>query len=248
MKCFLIIVFLGNLIPHNKATTFTVTDKVYFDIMIDDHPAGRIVLGLFGEVAPKTVKNFLTISTTGINGKTYTGTPIHRIIKKFMIQGGDIENGDGTGSISIYGQYFDDENFDLPHAGPFFLSMANAGENTNGCQFFITTVATPWLDGKHTVFGKVIEGQSTVFKIEQTKTDVNDRPIKPVIISESGVIPVLSPFTVSDDPYKQMRGYFLQLGRYLGMDQSDLHTIDFQFHGSWFFSLDDEATRYLNDN
>ncbi|XP_014611309.1 PREDICTED: peptidyl-prolyl cis-trans isomerase, rhodopsin-specific isozyme-like isoform X2 [Polistes canadensis] len=187
MKCFLKIVFFISLIPNNKATSFTVTDEVYFDIMIDDHPAGRIVIGLFGDVAPKTVKNFLTIATTGINGKTYAG--------------GDIENGDGTGSISIYGQYFDDENFDLPHAGPFFVSMSNAGENTNGCQFFITTVATPWLDGKHTVFGKVIEGQSVVFKIEQTKTDVNDRPIKPVIISESGIIPVTSSFTVSDDPY-----------------------------------------------
>nr|XP_050857539.1 peptidyl-prolyl cis-trans isomerase 6-like [Vespula vulgaris] len=183
------------------AATFTVTDKVYFDVMIDDHPAGRIVLGLFGDVAPKTVKNFLTIATTGVNGRTYAGTLFHRVIKKFMIQGGDIENGDGSGSISIYGKYFDDENFDLQHTGPFFLSMANSGENTNGCQFFITTVATPWLDGKHTVFGKVIEGQSVVFKIEQTKTDVHDKPVKPVVISESGVIPVTSPFLVSDDPY-----------------------------------------------
>lgn len=201
MKCFLTVAFLVTLVSYNEAATFTVTDKVYFDVMIDDHPAGRIVLGLFGDVAPKTVKNFLTIATTGVNGKTYAGTLFHRVIKKFMIQGGDIENGDGSGSISIYGKYFDDENFDLQHTGPFFLSMANSGENTNGCQFFITTVATPWLDGKHTVFGKVIEGQSVVFKIEQTKTDVHDKPVKPVVISESGVIPVTSPFLVSDDPY-----------------------------------------------
>lgn len=201
MKCLLTIIFLVAVLPYNEATTFTVTDQVYFDIMIDDHPIGRMVIGLFGDVVPKTVKNFVTIATTGINGKTYAGTPIHRIIKKFMIQGGDIENGDGTGSISIYGKYFDDENFELRHSGPFFVSMVNSGENTNGCQFFITTVATPWLDGKHTVFGKVIEGQTVLFKIEQAKTDIYDKPIKPVIISESGTIPVTSPFTVSDDPY-----------------------------------------------
>lgn len=189
------------LLPYNEATSFTVTDQVYFDVMIDDHPIGRMTIGLFGEIVPKTVKNFITIATTGINGKTYAGTPFHRVIKKFMIQGGDIENGDGSGSISIYGKHFDDENFELQHTGPFFVSMANSGENTNGCQFFITTVATPWLDGKHTVFGRVIEGQSVVSKIERTKTDIYDKPTKPVIISESGIIPTKSTFTVSDDPY-----------------------------------------------
>ncbi|XP_003400106.1 peptidyl-prolyl cis-trans isomerase 6 [Bombus terrestris] len=179
----------------------TVTDQVYLDIMIDDHPAGRIVIGLFGDVVPKTTKNFITLATDGVGGKTYKGSRFHRVIKKFMIQGGDIENDDGTGSISVYGKYFDDENFVLGHNGPMYVSMANAGKNTNGCQFFITTVPTPWLDGKHTVFGKVIEGEDVVFKIEQTKTDADDVPIKHVVIFGCGSIPTSYPFTVDDNVY-----------------------------------------------
>ncbi|XP_058794350.1 peptidyl-prolyl cis-trans isomerase, rhodopsin-specific isozyme-like isoform X2 [Phymastichus coffea] len=169
--------------------------------MIDDKPAGRIVIGLFGQDAPKTVKNFIVLATDGVDGKTYAGTKFHRVIKKFMIQGGDVETGDGAGSISIYGKTFDDENFALNHNGPGFLSMANAGKNTNGCQFFITTIACPWLDGLHTVFGKVVDGLDVVFKIEQTKTDVNDKPVVPIYIHESGLIPTPSPFTISDNPY-----------------------------------------------
>ncbi|CAK9819750.1 Peptidyl-prolyl cis-trans isomerase, rhodopsin-specific isozyme [Anthophora quadrimaculata] len=180
----------------------TVTEQVYLDIMIDDHPAGRIVIGLFGNNVPKTVRNFVTLATTGIAGKTYKGTRFHRVIKKFMVQGGDIENDDGTGSISIYGKYFEDENFDIGHNAPMYVSMANAGKDTNGCQFFITTIPTPWLDGKHTVFGKVIDGEDVVFKIEQTKTDADDIPIKPVVIFESGSIPTSSPFKIDDNVYK----------------------------------------------
>ncbi|XP_023248303.1 peptidyl-prolyl cis-trans isomerase, rhodopsin-specific isozyme [Copidosoma floridanum] len=170
--------------------------------MIGDNPAGRIVLGLFGNDAPKTVNNFFTIATTGIGGKSYAGSKFHRVIKKFMIQGGDIVNGNGTGSTSIYGQYFDDENFKINHVGPGFLSMANAGKNTNGCQFFITTIATPWLDGQHTVFGMVVDGLDVVFKIERSKTDVDDIPVQPIYIIESGEVPTTAPFTVSDDPYE----------------------------------------------
>ncbi|XP_043288594.1 peptidyl-prolyl cis-trans isomerase 6-like [Venturia canescens] len=184
-----------------QGANYKVTDQVYLDIMIDDYPAGRIVIGLFGETAPKTVKNFLTIATKGIEGRTYSGSNFHRVIKKFMIQGGDIDKGDGSGSISIYGKYFNDEGFELKHVGPGLVSMANAGANTNGCQFFITTIATPWLDGHHTVFGKVIEGMAVVFKIEQTKTDVDDKPVSPVVILESGSLPVTEPFVISDDPY-----------------------------------------------
>ncbi|XP_076167947.1 peptidyl-prolyl cis-trans isomerase B [Ptiloglossa arizonensis] len=184
-----------------KAEDVSVTDQVFFDIMIDDHPVGRVVIGLFGDVAPKTVKNFVTLATTGVAGKTYKNSRFHRVIKKFMIQGGDVENGDGTGSISIYGKFFDDENFDIGHNGPMYVSMANVGKNTNGCQFFITTLPTPWLDGKHTVFGKVISGQDIVFKIEQTKTDADDVPTKPIIIFDCGRIPTPAPFVITDETY-----------------------------------------------
>nr|CAD7415874.1 unnamed protein product [Timema poppensis] len=187
------------------ATKFKVTDQVFFDITIGDEDVGRIVIGLFGDITPKTVKNFLALTKDGIDGRTYQGTTFHRVIKKFMIQGGDIVGTGskvGTGSISIYGKYFEDENFEVKHTAPGFLSMANAGKDTNGCQFFITTVATPWLDGHHTVFGKVVEGQDVIHKIEQTPTDPEDRPSKPVIVKSVGIIPTYDPFFVSDEPYE----------------------------------------------
>lgn len=120
---------------------------------------GRIVLGLFGSDAPKTVRNFRDICLEGIDGLSFNGTRFHRIINRFMIQGGDILNGDGTGSTSIYGDYFEDENLTINHTSSGFLGMANQGPDTNGCQFYITTVASSWLDGKHTVFGKVTKGE-----------------------------------------------------------------------------------------
>ncbi|KAJ8867503.1 hypothetical protein PR048_031305 [Dryococelus australis] len=122
-----------------------------------------------------------------------------------MQKGGDVvEKGDklGVGSVSIYGKYFPDENFDIKHTGPGYVSMANAGKDTNGCQFFITTIATPWLDGHHTVFGKVIRGQDVVHKIEQTPTDPEDRPVKPVVIAKSGTEPVTKPYFSADEPYE----------------------------------------------
>ncbi|XP_076285722.1 peptidyl-prolyl cis-trans isomerase B isoform X1 [Lasioglossum baleicum] len=199
MKTLLMIACMIAAVATLEDDQLTVTEQVYLDIMIDDHPAGRIVIGLFGDIVPKTVENFVTLATTGIAGKTYKGSRFHRVIKKFMIQGGDIENSDGTGSISIYGKYFDDENFLVDHNGPMFVSMANAGKDANGCQFFITTIPTPWLNGKHTVFGKVVSGQDVVFKIEQVKTDADDYPVKPIVIFECGTIPTPSRFTVADD-------------------------------------------------
>ncbi|XP_046386768.1 peptidyl-prolyl cis-trans isomerase B [Ischnura elegans] len=184
-----------------KAEQLTVTDQAYFDITIGNEDKGRIEMGLFGNDAPKTVKNFLAICKDGINGKTYAGSKFHRVIKKFMIQGGDIENGDGTGSISIYGKYFPDEPNGIKHVGAGFLSMANAGKDTNGCQFFITTIATPWLDGHHTVFGKVSKNQGLVHTIEQTETDSDDHPLKEVKIKACGIIPTPSPFKLVDSPY-----------------------------------------------
>ena len=163
----------------------------YFDIKIGDEEVGRITFQLFDEEVPKTCKNFRFLCSLGLFKKdkpSYQDTNFHRIIKDFMIQGGDITRGDGTGGYSIYGEHFEDENFNLTHNQPGMLSMANAGANTNNSQFFITTKKTPWLDNKHVVFGIIISGFDIVKKMEQIETDDNDKPLKNVSISKCGLI------------------------------------------------------------
>lgn len=178
-----------------KGEEITKNTRCFFDISIDGNREGKIVFELFADVCPKTVENFrsLCVGDKGIGKSTgqplhFRGCPFHRIIKDFMIQGGDFSNQNGTGGESIYGDKFEDENFELKHDKPGLLSMANAGPNTNGSQFFITCKATPHLDGKHVVFGKVIKGMNIVRTLEATETE-NDQPKKPCLIEDCGEIP-----------------------------------------------------------
>ena len=158
--------------------------RCFFDIEIASKPAGRIVFELYSDITPKTCENFRALCT-GEKGFGYKGCQFHRIIPNFMIQGGDFTAGNGTGGKSIYGRKFEDENFKVSFQGPGELAMANSGPNTNGSQFFITTIKCDWLTGKHVVFGKVVEGMDVVKAMEKMGSQ-SGKTKKPVSISNCG--------------------------------------------------------------
>ncbi|QDZ20495.1 cyclophilin-type peptidyl-prolyl cis-trans isomerase domain [Chloropicon primus] len=172
----------------------TITQKCYFDVKIGDEDAERVVFGLYGNTVPKTAKNFACLCSgsegTGKSGKPlhYKDSVFHRIIPGFMCQGGDFTNGNGTGGESIYGEKFEDENFKIKHTKVGLLSMANAGPNTNGSQFFITTSETPHLDGKHCVFGEVMDDTYKVVKKMEAVGSGGGETSKPVTITDCGLL------------------------------------------------------------
>ncbi|XP_035670390.1 peptidyl-prolyl cis-trans isomerase-like [Branchiostoma floridae] len=195
----LIIVFHMSAVNTQIQATSTATSSperkprelAFFDVTIGGVPAGRIVFELRLDVVPRTAENFLSLCT-GEKGIGQSGKPLHykgsrfqRVIPNFMAQGGDFTTEDGMGGESIYGEDFADENFVLSHTGPGVLSMANAGPDTNGSQFFITFVATPWLDGKHVVFGRVVEGMDVLYQIKAVGSQ-SGATSKDVIIADSG--------------------------------------------------------------
>ena len=178
--------------PNPRPQRHPDNPVVFFDVSVGGQNIGRIVMELYKDVVPRTAENFRQFCTGEfrLNGVPigYKNCTFHRVIKDFMVQGGDFMRGDGTGSFSIFGEKFNDENFALRHDSPGLLSMANSGPNTNGCQFFIVTSRCEWLDGKHVVFGRVLDQESlmVVRKIENVPVDSQSKPKLEVVITECG--------------------------------------------------------------
>ncbi|TFK97146.1 mitochondrial peptidyl-prolyl cis-trans isomerase D [Pterulicium gracile] len=173
---------------------FSARTTVFLSISIDNGPAERIVIQLYNDISPKTSANFHALCTgeKGVGGSGcklwYKGSSVHRVKNGQFVQGGDFTHGNGRGGESIFGERFADENFDLKHDKAGLLSMANSGKDTNGSQFFITSSAAPQLDGKHVVFGEVLEGMDVVHRIERIPVDANDKPLQPVTIVDCGAL------------------------------------------------------------
>ncbi|TKA62268.1 hypothetical protein B0A55_10898 [Friedmanniomyces simplex] len=202
--------------------------RVFLDVNVGEQPAGRLTIELFTDKTPRTSENFRQLCTGEHNGLSYAKAPIHRVIDEFMIQGGDIANGDGTGTESIYGGEFEDENLswrEMDAAG--LVCSANRGKDTNGSQFFLTLEPCPHLNGKHTIFGRLVAGQDTLAKLAKVEVDKNDRPLEPVLVARCGELEKRSKKAVPPpQPERAMNESSADRGRRRKSDASDEEMAD----------------------